>query len=627
MGANAHNKGVNFKRITMKLIKLAVVTSGVMFALSGCVNTDSKTNTHSQSNIDSTSANVVSELSAEQQLDVLVSQYYDESLTFSPISATYNGRSEFNGQFTPEISQANRAKKAAFYKKYQQRLSFIDKAQLVGQALLSYEILDRDLALKLEGMQFPSYLLPINQMSGAHNTFAGFGTGQSAQPFKSVDDYSNFLKRSEGFIKWLASVQNSMAEGIKLGVVLPKPLAQKLAPQFKAHVVTKAEDSLFWGPIKNLPDSFTAQQKQAITAQYRELIMQRLVPAYNSMSEFLVKQYIPNSRETVGYSDLPNGKAWYEYQIKKNTTLSLSADEIHDIGLSEVSRILTEMKKVKETVGFKGELPEFFDHLRDSDEFYYDTPEELIAAYENVKKKIDARVPLLFDVAPKAPYIVKPVEAYRAQSAAGASYASPAPDGSRPGIFYINTYNLKAQPKFLLETLSIHEAAPGHHFQIALQQEIDGLPDFRKFGGYTVFAEGWALYAESLGKELGLFTDPYMWYGRLSDEQLRAMRLVLDTGFHAKGWTRQQGIDYMLANSSMAKSDVIAEVERYIAWPGQALSYKLGQFKIQELRDYSKKELGNKFDIKAFHTQILIDGALPMPILEEKIKRWVKSQS
>ncbi|WP_024611111.1 DUF885 domain-containing protein [Pseudoalteromonas sp. TB64] len=611
----------------MKLIKLAVVTSGVMFALSGCVNTDSKTNTHSQSNIDSTSANVVSELSAEQQLDVLVSQYYDESLTFSPISATYNGRSEFNGQFTPEISQANRAKKAAFYKKYQQRLSFIDKAQLVGQALLSYEILDRDLALKLEGMQFPSYLLPINQMSGAHNTFAGFGTGQSAQPFKSVDDYSNFLKRSEGFIKWLASVQNSMAEGIKLGVVLPKPLAQKLAPQFKAHVVTKAEDSLFWGPIKNLPDSFTAQQKQAITAQYRELIMQRLVPAYNSMSEFLVKQYIPNSRETVGYSDLPNGKAWYEYQIKKNTTLSLSADEIHDIGLSEVSRILTEMKKVKETVGFKGELPEFFDHLRDSDEFYYDTPEELIAAYENVKKKIDARVPLLFDVAPKAPYIVKPVEAYRAQSAAGASYASPAPDGSRPGIFYINTYNLKAQPKFLLETLSIHEAAPGHHFQIALQQEIDGLPDFRKFGGYTVFAEGWALYAESLGKELGLFTDPYMWYGRLSDEQLRAMRLVLDTGFHAKGWTRQQGIDYMLANSSMAKSDVIAEVERYIAWPGQALSYKLGQFKIQELRDYSKKELGNKFDIKAFHTQILIDGALPMPILEEKIKRWVKSQS
>jgi len=306
--------------------------------------------------------------------------------------------------------------------------------------------------------------------------------------------------------------------------------------------------------------------------------------------------------------------------------LSLSADEIHDIGLSEVARILSEMKTVKNTVGFKGDLASFFDHLRDSDEFYYKTADELIAAYEDIKLKIDARLPRLFNIEPKAPYIVKAVEAYRAQSAAGASYAGPAPDGSRPGIFYINAYNLKAQPKFLLETLSIHEAAPGHHFQIALQQEVESLPDFRKFGGYTVFAEGWALYAESLGKELGLFTDPYMWYGRLNDEQLRAMRLVLDTGFHAKGWTHQQGIDYMLANSSMAKSDVIAEVERYIAWPGQALSYKLGEFKIKELRDYAHQQLGEQFDIKAFHTQILIDGALPMPILEKKIKRWVKSQ-
>ncbi|WP_024591052.1 MULTISPECIES: DUF885 family protein [unclassified Pseudoalteromonas] len=613
----------------MKSIKLALVASGVMFALSGCMNTElsTHTNTSAQLNTVNASAGIVSELSAEQQLDVLVAQYYDESLTYSPISATYNGRNEFNDQFTPEISKENRAKKAAFYKKYQQRLNFIDKAQLTGQSLLSFEILERDLALKLEGMQFPDYLLPINQMAGAHNTFAGFGSGQSAQPFNTVEDYTAFISRSEGFVKWLASVERSMAQGIKLGITLPKPLAEKLQPQFAAHVVKNAEDSLFWGPIKKLPDSISAQQKQKITAQYRQLIMQHLVPAYKSMSDFLANQYIANSRKSVGYSDLPNGKAWYEYQIKKNTTLSLSADEIHDIGLSEVSRILSEMKKVKETVGFKGELSEFFDHLRDSDEFYYDTPEELIAAYENVKKKIDARLPLLFNIAPKAPYVVKAVEAYRAQSAAGASYASPAPDGSRPGIFYINAYNLKAQPKFLLETLSIHEAAPGHHFQIALQQEIEGLPDFRKFGGYTVFAEGWALYAESLGKELGLFTDPYMWYGRLSDEQLRAMRLVLDTGFHAKGWTRQQGIDYMLANSSMAKSDVIAEVERYIAWPGQALSYKLGQFKIQELRDFSKKELGNKFDIKAFHTQILIDGALPMPILEEKIKRWVKSQS
>ena len=604
----------------MKVIKIALVASSVMFALSGCMSTSSQLNTNQSV------APVISELSAEQQLDVLVAQYYDESLAFNPLSATYNGRHEFDDQFLPEISQLNRDKKAAFYKKYQQRLTLIDESQLTGQALLNFEVLSRDLALKLEGMQYKNYLLPINQMSGAHNTFAGFGSGQSAQPFNTVADYENFIKRADGFVKWLASVEQSMAQGVKNDVVLPMPLAKKLLPQFKAHVVTSAEDSLFYSPIKAMPASISADEKQQLKSQYKTLILDKLVPAYQRMSDFLANNYIPHARDSVGYADLPNGKAWYEYQIKKNTTLSLSADEIHEIGLSEVARILSEMKTVKNTVGFEGDLSAFFNHLRDSDEFYYKTADELIAAYEKIKLKIDARLPKLFNIEPKAPYVVKAVEAYRAQSAAGASYAGPAPDGSRPGIFYINTYNLKAQPKFLLETLSIHEAAPGHHFQIALQQEVQSLPDFRKFGGYTVFAEGWALYAESLGKELGLFTDPYMWYGRLSDEQLRAMRLVLDTGFHAKGWTRQQGIDYMLANSSMAKSDVIAEVERYIAWPGQALSYKLGEFKIKELRNYAHQQLGEQFDIKAFHTQILIDGALPMPILEKKIKRWVKSQ-
>lgn len=604
----------------MKVIKIALVASSVMFALSGCMSTSSQLNTNQSV------ATVISELSAEQQLDVLVAQYYDESLDFNPLSATYNGRHEFDDQFLPEISQLNRDKKAAFYKKYQQRLTFIDESQLTGQALLNFEVLSRDLALKLEGMQYKDYLLPINQMSGAHNTFAGFGSGQSAQPFNTVADYEKFIKRADGFVKWLASVEQSMAQGVKQGVVLPMPLAKKLLPQFKVHVVTNAEDSLFYSPIKAMPDSFSADEKQQLKTQYKTLILDKLVPAYQRMSDFLANNYIPHARDSVGYADLHNGKAWYEYQIKKNTTLSLSADEIHEIGLSEVARILSEMKTVKNTVGFEGDLSAFFNHLRDSDEFYYKTADELIAAYEQIKVKIDARLPKLFNIEPKAPYVVKAVEAYRAQSAAGASYAGPAPDGSRPGIFYINTYNLKAQPKFLLETLSIHEAAPGHHFQIALQQEVESLPDFRKFGGYTVFAEGWALYAESLGKELGLFTDPYMWYGRLNDEQLRAMRLVLDTGFHAKGWTRQQGIDYMLANSSMAKSDVIAEVERYIAWPGQALSYKLGEFKIKQLRDYGHQQLGEQFDIKAFHTQILIDGALPMPILEQKIKRWVKSQ-
>ena len=566
------------------------------------------------------------QLSENKKIENIVEAYFDEGLAFSPISGTFVGQPQYNDQFSPPISAENRAKELAFVKKYQDKITKININKLTGQALLTYEIFSRDLALAVEGDKFLDHLLPIDQMGGAHNTFAGLGSGQSAQPFTTAQDFKDFTLRADGFVIWLKSVQEAMKQGTEQGVVLPNVLALKLLPQFKAHVVTVHTKSVFWMPVAAMADSLTESEQVKIKSDYQDMILNSLVPAYQEMVTFLEQDYIPKTRASVGYSELPNGKAWYEYQIKTNTTLDLSANEIHEIGLSEVSRILGEMKKVKEQVNFKGDLAAFFVHLRDSDEFYYDTPEELIAAYEQVKQKIDASLPQLFDIAPKADYVVKAVEDFRAASAAGASYQGPAPDGSRPGIFYINTHNLKAQPKFLLETLSIHEAAPGHHFQIALQQEVEALPRIRKFGGYTVFAEGWALYAESLGKELGLFTDPYMWYGRLVDEQLRAMRLVLDTGFHAKGWTREQGIEYMKANSSMAASDIESEVERYIAWPGQALSYKLGQFKIRELREYSAKELGDKFDVKQFHTQILIDGALPMPILEAKIKRWVASQ-
>ena len=294
----------------MKVIKIALVASSVMFALSGCMSASSQLNTNQSV------SPVISELSAEQQLDVLVAQYYDESLAFNPLSATYNGRHEFDDQFLPEISQLNRDKKAAFYKKYQQRLTLIDESQLTGQALLNFEVLSRDLALKLEGMQYKNYLLPINQMSGAHNTFAGFGSGQSAQPFNTVADYQKFIKRADGFFKWLASVEQSMAQGVKNDVVLPMPLAKKLLPQFKAHVVTNVEDSLFYSPIKAMPDSFSADEKQLLRSQYTTLILDKLVPAYQRMSDFLLNDYIPYARDSVGYGDLGNGKAWYEYQRK-----------------------------------------------------------------------------------------------------------------------------------------------------------------------------------------------------------------------------------------------------------------------------------------------------------------------
>jgi uncharacterized protein (DUF885 family) len=344
------------------------------------------------------------------------------------------------------------------------------------------------------------------------------------------------------------------------------------------------------------------------------------------MRDFLRDEYLPAAREGVGMMHLPEGRDWYAYNVRVQTTTELDPEAIHQFGLQEVARILEEMNAVRVQVGFRDDLPAFFKHLQNDDQFYFKTEEEALQAYRDVQARINPALPKLFDIFPKADYEVRPVEAFRAESAAGASYQAPTPDGSRPGVFYLNTFNLKAQPNFLVETLSIHEASPGHHFQIAIQQEVDSLPAFRRFGGYTAFAEGWALYAESLGKELGLFTDPYQWYGRLSDEQLRAMRLVVDTGLHYYGWTRQEAIDYMLANSSMAESDVVAEVERYIVMPGQALSYKIGQRVIRELREEAEAELGERFDVRAFHRQVLVDGALPMGVLQTKIREWIASE-
>lgn len=598
------------------MFKYSILTATVLLSLAGCATTGEPQQTQA----------VSQEINHNDKVNLLSEEYFNSMVALSPTSGTFIGKQDVNDKFDSATTPESLNNTYSLLTSFEDKLLQIDSSKLAGQALLSYEILKRDLAFSKRGFEFPSYMMPINQVSGLHNVFAGLGSGQSAQPFNTIEDYKNFVSRADGFIQWLEGIESNMRKGIENNVVLPKALTEKLIPQFSAHIVKDETQSVFWGPINSFPESLSDQQKQSITASYKVMILDRLVPAYSKMTKFLKEEYLPNSRETFGYSDLPNGKAWYEYQIATHTTLDMNAEEIHKIGLSEVSRIRNEMEWVKEQLNFEGDLQAFFEFLREDEQFYFKSADELINAYVEVKEKIDARVPLLFDIAPKADYEVKLVEAFRAQSAAGASYASPAPDGSRPGIFYINAHNLKAQPKFLVETLSIHEAAPGHHFQIALQQEVEGLPSFRKFGGYTVFSEGWALYAESLGKELGLFTDPLMWYGRLVDEQLRAMRLVVDTGLHAKGWSREKAIQFMLENSSMAESDVTAEVERYIGWPGQAVSYKVGQFKIQELRDYCEEKLGKKFDIKAFHTQILIDGALPMPILESKIKKWVEVQ-
>jgi uncharacterized protein (DUF885 family) len=556
----------------------------------------------------------------------LVNSYSKQALKFNPIRATFIGASGYNHLFTPPINQESRNKRLAFEVSFLNRALKIDINTLQGQDLLTYKIFLRDREMAIESSQFNDYMLPINQMYGVHNSFAQLGAGDSAQPFRNSKDYQNFILRSQGFSNWVDSAIEAMREGVNHGVVQPKAIIEKIIPQLEAHIVSDVNQSIFYTPIIKMPSSIS-QGRRKLIRDYKQNIKTVIIPAYKRLYDFMKDDYFSSARETVGLSQLPQGKQWYDFKIKTHTTLNLSSNDIHQYGLQEVSRILLEMKKVKKQVEFKGNMADFFSYLRNDEQFYFDKKEDLIQAYKAIKSKIEATLPQLFEVFPKADYDVKAVPDFQAASAAGASYEGPAADGSRPGIFYINTHNLKSQPKFIMETLSIHEAAPGHHFQIAIQQEVKGLPNYRKFGGYTVFSEGWALYAESLGKELGLFSEPLMWYGRLVDEQLRAMRLVVDTGIHANGWTRQKAIDFMLDNSSMARSDVEAEVERYIVIPGQALAYKIGERQISKLRQFGEITLAEKFDIKKFHTQLLIDGSLPMPILEEKIKAWIKTQS
>lgn len=590
---------------------------------------DNSANTAKQASTQATPAKATATNEQQtQQLDKILEDYFNEMLALDPLRATRVGEHQFNDKFLQPISAKNLQELLAFEQKYLEIINKIDENSLSGQDLLSYQVFKRDREMAIAGFAFPQHQMPFNQMYGIHNDFAILGSGSGSQPFNTTEDFYNFEKRAQGFAKYMQSAVVSMREGIKQGVVLPKAIIAKLIPQFETHIVSDVKDSVFYGPINALAtnNTISEQDKKAITQSYTQMIETVIIPSYQDTLNFLVNDYAQHGTDTVGLTDLPNGFAWYDHMIAHHTTLKLTADEIHQYGQQEVARILAEMKKVKETVKFQGDLAEFFIFLKEDPQFYYDKPEDLVAAYVGVKDKINSRLPQLFEVFPKADYEVREVEAFRAASSAGASYEAPAPDGSRPGIFYINTYNLKAQPNFIMETLSIHEASPGHHFQASIQQEVESLPKFRKFGNFTVYEEGWALYAESLGKEMGLFTDPYQWYGRLVDEQLRAMRLVVDTGLHAKGWTRQQAIDFMTQNSSMADSDIESEVERYIAIPGQALSYKTGQRAIRAMRDKAQAQLGEKFDVKKFHTQILIDASLPMPILADKIDRWIASQ-
>ncbi|MFN3861571.1 MAG: DUF885 domain-containing protein [Roseateles sp.] len=552
---------------------------------------------------------------------------WELTLQRQPILATSLGDPRYNDRLVDTTTAAYRAQARRELQAQLKALAGFDKAKLDPKDRVSYSMLKLDLEQELAGQRFPEWMQPISQIGGLPSLLAQMGTGQSIQPLRTTKDYDDWLKRLALAVPVLDGTIANMRQGLKAGVTQPRAVMEKVLPQLSSLAVTDPEQSLFWGPIRNFPDAVPATDRDRITAAMRELLSTKVLPAYARLLAFVRDDYLPKARTSTAWSALPDGKAWYAHRVRQSTTLALSPDEIHAIGLKEVARILGEMEDVRRQVGFQGDLKAFFRHLNEDPRYYFTKPEDLLNGYRELQKKINALTPKLFDIQPQADYEVREVEAFRAQSAAGASYQEPAADGSRPGVFYVNTFNLKAQPIFGMETLSLHEASPGHHFQIAIAQEDKDLPKFRRFGShYTAYVEGWALYAESLGKELGLFTDPYQWYGRLADEQLRAMRLVVDTGLHHKGWTREQAIQYMLDNSSMAESDVVAEVERYIVWPGQALGYKIGQLEITKLRAEAEQALGDKFDIKGFHRVVLTAGQVPLPVLRELVMAWVKQR-
>ena len=563
------------------------------------------------------------------QLHALFDEYRDANFELNPINAMFEGDYRFNDRFGDGLSEQYLTDSLALEQEYLDKLRAIDRRQLNGQDQLSHDIFEYDSLMAIENLR-DGYarletLMPVTQFFSTPSFVALLGTGTSAQPFNTVEDYDNWLRRLDGFIPWVDQAIGNMRIGISEGVVLPGLIVERVLPLLQVHMVDDVQDSVFYQPLKNFPDSIREQDRERLIIAYESIISDKVIPAYNRLHNFMEEEYLPNARESHGIGALPGGKKWYTYQARYHTTTDLTPEQIHEIGKSHAREIYNEIESIKNTVGFEGDVKAFFQFLREDPQFYFDEPEELVQSYRDVKADIEQRLPRLFDLIPEAGYVINPIEEFRAASSAAAHYMPPAPDGSRPAVFYVNTHDIGSRPNWERESLFIHEAVPGHHFQIALAQEQENLPAFRRFGGQTAYVEGWALYAETLGEELGLYTDPYQRLGALSNDIWRANRLVVDTGLHALGWTREQAIEWMESNSPTTHTNAVAEVERYMVIPGQALAYKIGQIKIRELRRKAEGMLGNRFNIKAFHRQVLADGSMPLTLLERKIANWISS--
>ena len=568
--------------------------------------------------------------SAHDRLFRLFKQSDEDNLRRNPISGLFRGDLRYADQFGDYITDEYYAKEKAATVAELAELHKIDRSQLNPTDQIAYDVFEYSNQQGLEGYE-PRYfdvsvVRPINHFSGFHTFYPTFASGKGAAPFKTLVDYENNLKRHAGYAQLIDRSIGRFRQGMASGVFETKLTIRNVIDQLNEQLKQTPEESQFYAPVKNFPDAVGAADRARLTAATRAAITDQIYPAMTRLRDFLQSEYLPLARDQVGLSSMKGGAALYDKMVRDTTTLPLTAAEVHQIGLKEVARITGEMEKVKTEVGFKGTLPEFFEHLRTDPKFKMPTREALTQGYYDIGKKVEAKLPQYFSTIPKAKLEIRPYDPVIEKFQAGGSYEQGTPDGSRPGVFYFNAYDLPSRTTPGMTTLFLHEGQPGHHFQISLAQENDALPPFMRFGGNTAYVEGWALYAETLGYDMGFYKDPYQRMGTLDDEMLRAMRLVVDTGIHSKGWTRDQAIAYMLANSSMGKTDAQNEVERYIAIPSQALAYKIGAMTIQRLRAKAQRELGSKFDMRDFHAQVLMTGALPMAILERKIDAWIAAK-
>jgi uncharacterized protein (DUF885 family) len=570
------------------------------------------------------------ELSEHDRLFALFADADERGLELNPLGRLFRGddrNADRLGDFLTDSSfyasrlntQLNLAK-----------LELIDRSKLSETDQLAYDVFKYNQESALRGqtdeIRALTEVRPVNHFSGFHTFYPNFASGDAAAQFKTLENYEDNLSRHDDYIEISGRAIERFREGMESGVLETRLTIGNVVKQFDTMLAIPIAESQYMKPVKNFPEDFSEEDKARLTAAY-EAKTAEIYAADERMRDFLRDEYLPVARESVGLSDMKGGEKLYAQMIESTTTLPLTADYLHDLGLAEVARIKNDLEEIKAEVGFTGTLTEFFDFVRTDEQFKPESREALTQTYYDIGEEVDAKIGEYFSLVPKTPLEIKPYDELIEQFSAGGSYQSGAPDGSRPGTFYFNAYDLPSRLTTGNVTLYLHEGAPGHHFQISLARENDDLPAFMRFGGNTAYVEGWALYSETLGYEMGFFDDPWNRYGTLQDEQLRAMRLVVDTGLHAKGWSRQQAIDFMLESSGMTETEVVAEVERYIAIPSQALAYKVGALKIQELRKKAEEQLGDDFDIREFHAQVLDTGALPMPVLESKIDRWIASKA